>query len=541
MLIGFLVALGVAWLLGRLPGHVRGHRPTPLGVALGAVVLCAVGTLDDVRDVSAPAKTAGIVLGRLGHVPARRQPPVLPAPVRRRPARARPRPGAADHRAVGAGHGQRREPDRRARRPGRRHRRHRRRRRSSSTATSWPPPTSACIGPENPSPLIAVIVAGICLGFLPHNFNPARIFMGDGGALMLGGLMAASTMLVGGQTSVEFSGQVFFFFAPLFIPFFVMGVPIIDTAFAIVRRARKRLGPGRGRQGPPAPPAHAPGPRPAAQRGDPVAVDGAAVGVRALPRVHGQGRRASCPIARGRAGAASCSRSSTPASGGRAEQEAAEEDAPAAGRRWRPPRPSRWATTAAERGRRASVGRSGPTRPERSARDLPPPSDAPTLRLRFTSGLDGHTCETAAPAAWTRTPPMSDSTPLAPGNDAPAGPPTPHQALPARCTSGRLVTASAPAPQAASTASLRRRPPTGATARHGPGLRARPHPRRHRRHRLARRPRRRHRARCSSSSSSVVGFAGITVKLWLGYDLEMRKHEEGAIWNRKAAAGTTPQ
>ena len=64
--------------------------------------------------------------------------------------------------------------------------------------------------------------------------------MGDGGALMLGGLMAASTMLVGGQTSVEVSGQVFFFFAPLFIPFFVMGVPIVDTLFAILRRARKR-------------------------------------------------------------------------------------------------------------------------------------------------------------------------------------------------------------------------------------------------------------------------------------------------------------
>lgn len=57
---------------------------------------------------------------------------------------------------------------------------------------------------------------------------------------MLGGLMAASTMLVGGQTSVEVSGQVFFFFAPLFIPFFVMGVPIFDTLFAIFRRARSR-------------------------------------------------------------------------------------------------------------------------------------------------------------------------------------------------------------------------------------------------------------------------------------------------------------
>ncbi len=35
---------------------------------------------------------------------------------------------------------------------------------------------------------------------------------------------------------------------------------------------------------------------------------------------------------------------------------------------------------------------------------------------------------------------------------------------------------------------------------------------------------------------SVLGFAGTTVKLWLGYDLEMRKHEDGAVWNRKAGA-----
>ena len=37
---------------------------------------------------------------------------------------------------------------------------------------------------------------------------------------------------------------------------------------------------------------------------------------------------------------------------------------------------------------------------------------------------------------------------------------------------------------------------------------------------------------------SVLGFAGITVKLFLGYDLEMKKHEEGAIWNRKSGAAS---
>ena len=67
--------------------------------------------------------------------------------------------------------------------------------------------------------------------------------MGDGGALLLGLLMASSTVLVGGQTDDPYSGQAFFFYLPLFIPFFVMGVPILDTLFAIVRRARKRLSP----------------------------------------------------------------------------------------------------------------------------------------------------------------------------------------------------------------------------------------------------------------------------------------------------------
>ena len=92
------------------------------------------------------------------------------------------------------------------------------------------------------APLLAVITAGVCLGFLPHNFHPARIFMGDCGALLLGLLMACSTLLVGGQTPDSASGSTFFFFAPLFIPFVILGVPILDTAFSIVRRASKRTG-----------------------------------------------------------------------------------------------------------------------------------------------------------------------------------------------------------------------------------------------------------------------------------------------------------
>ena len=71
--------------------------------------------------------------------------------------------------------------------------------------------------------------------------------MGDGGALLLGLLMAASTIAVGGSTDEPFSGQSFFFFAPLFIPLVILGVPILDTVFAIVRRASR----GAGRRRPP--------------------------------------------------------------------------------------------------------------------------------------------------------------------------------------------------------------------------------------------------------------------------------------------------
>jgi UDP-GlcNAc:undecaprenyl-phosphate GlcNAc-1-phosphate transferase len=94
----------------------------------------------------------------------------------------------------------------------------------------------------NIGPLLAAVTLGLCTGFLPHNFNPARIFMGDSGAMLLGLLMAASTSVVGGRTdpSQGFSGQTYFFLAPLFIPLVILGVPILDTLFAIVRRASRR-------------------------------------------------------------------------------------------------------------------------------------------------------------------------------------------------------------------------------------------------------------------------------------------------------------
>jgi len=96
------------------------------------------------------------------------------------------------------------------------------------------------LGPENMAPVVVAATCGLCVGFLPHNFHPAKVFMGDSGALLLGLLMAAATIAVGGRTADQFSGQTYFFFAPLVIPFVILGVPFVDTALAIVRRARRR-------------------------------------------------------------------------------------------------------------------------------------------------------------------------------------------------------------------------------------------------------------------------------------------------------------
>ncbi|MEQ1872875.1 MAG: MraY family glycosyltransferase [Ilumatobacteraceae bacterium] len=113
-------------------------------------------------------------------------------------------------------------------------------------------PSIGMLTQPNVGPLVAILAVGICVGFLPHNFNPARIFMGDGGALLLGLLMAVSTSVVGGRAdpnTQRFIGQSYFFLAPLLIPLIILGVPILDTVFAIVRRAVRRQGVARADKG----------------------------------------------------------------------------------------------------------------------------------------------------------------------------------------------------------------------------------------------------------------------------------------------------
>jgi UDP-GlcNAc:undecaprenyl-phosphate GlcNAc-1-phosphate transferase len=93
---------------------------------------------------------------------------------------------------------------------------------------------------RNIGPLVAIIAVGVCIGFLPFNWNPARIIMGDAGALFLGVLLAVPTITMGGRTDDGFSGNTFFFFGPLLIPVVILGVPLMDTAFSFVRRLWRR-------------------------------------------------------------------------------------------------------------------------------------------------------------------------------------------------------------------------------------------------------------------------------------------------------------
>jgi UDP-GlcNAc:undecaprenyl-phosphate GlcNAc-1-phosphate transferase len=102
--------------------------------------------------------------------------------------------------------------------------------------------SAGALSEGNLGPLLAVVILGVCVGFLLWNFHPARIFMGDSGALLLGLLMASASISVGGQSDASFTGQSWFFFAPLVIPLLILGVPIADMVFAILRRATRRAG-----------------------------------------------------------------------------------------------------------------------------------------------------------------------------------------------------------------------------------------------------------------------------------------------------------
>ena len=238
MLAGFLAALSVALLLGRFDAIFDDYSE-PFGIVLAALVVFGTGLLDDIFDMAPPGKVTGVVLAAIVLVYFGvtmlnfRVPfydvlilssdwiPLVTALWLLGMTQTINLIDGLDGLAAGI---------------------------VAIAAASFFLYANklndlGLLSDSNAGPLIAVITAGMCVGFLPHNFNPARIFMGDSGAFLLGLLLAVSTSLVGGRAdpnSQDHVGQTFFFFAPLAIPLLVLGVPVLDTLFAIVRRASKR-------------------------------------------------------------------------------------------------------------------------------------------------------------------------------------------------------------------------------------------------------------------------------------------------------------
>jgi UDP-GlcNAc:undecaprenyl-phosphate GlcNAc-1-phosphate transferase len=98
-----------------------------------------------------------------------------------------------------------------------------------------------------PAVMIAAIVAGMCFGFLCHNWSPARIFMGDSGSMLLGLLLAATTILAIGQIDQDLLTQAahsqtaathksLAVYIPLVLPISYLALPMADMVMAVVRR-----------------------------------------------------------------------------------------------------------------------------------------------------------------------------------------------------------------------------------------------------------------------------------------------------------------
>ncbi|MEE1927509.1 MraY family glycosyltransferase [Streptomyces sp. TRM 70351] len=106
----------------------------------------------------------------------------------------------------------------------------------------------------SPATLFAAILIGMCLGFLPHNMHPARIFMGDSGSMLIGLVLAASAVSVTGQVdpdnitahegSIRQGVQAMVpVYMPLLLPLTILAVPMADLALSILRRTWKGQSP----------------------------------------------------------------------------------------------------------------------------------------------------------------------------------------------------------------------------------------------------------------------------------------------------------
>lgn len=93
--------------------------------------------------------------------------------------------------------------------------------------------------------VVLAIMVGACIGFLPHNVHPARIFMGDSGSMVLGLTFAAASIIVTGQIDPQVVNQRESIpaFIPIVLPLMVVAVPLIDMGLAFIRRLGKGKSP----------------------------------------------------------------------------------------------------------------------------------------------------------------------------------------------------------------------------------------------------------------------------------------------------------
>jgi UDP-GlcNAc:undecaprenyl-phosphate GlcNAc-1-phosphate transferase len=93
--------------------------------------------------------------------------------------------------------------------------------------------------------LLTVLLAGALLGFLPLNWHPAKLFLGDSGALLVGLMMSVSAISVTGQIdpAAVSPTQLLPAFLPVILPLAVLIVPLVDFALAVGRRLRKGMSP----------------------------------------------------------------------------------------------------------------------------------------------------------------------------------------------------------------------------------------------------------------------------------------------------------
>ncbi|MDP9343566.1 MAG: undecaprenyl/decaprenyl-phosphate alpha-N-acetylglucosaminyl 1-phosphate transferase [Actinomycetota bacterium] len=95
-------------------------------------------------------------------------------------------------------------------------------------------------GQASPAALLSAITAGGVIGFLPWNFHPAKIFMGDSGSMLLGLLLATATISgVGRNPSPPSGGDLAAYSIPVLVPLVVLALPFLDVVLAIVRRMRR--------------------------------------------------------------------------------------------------------------------------------------------------------------------------------------------------------------------------------------------------------------------------------------------------------------